>query len=229
MTEQAIVKIAPSILSADFARLGEQIREAEAGGADAIHVDVMDGVFVPNLTIGPLVVEAIRPLTRLPLDVHLMIVHPERYIAAFAAAGADVITIHVEASIHLHRTVQAIKECGKRAGVALNPATSLTTLDYILPDVDQVLLMTVNPGFGGQAFIPGSLDKIEALRRRLDEIDHAIDLEVDGGINEETAAMVVKAGARVLVAGSAVFNKQAPVAENIARIRRASIRGLAGM
>jgi ribulose-phosphate 3-epimerase len=202
------IKIAPSILSADFARLGEEIREAERAGADWIHVDVMDGHFVPNMTIGPLVVQAIRPHTKLPLDVHLMIERPDAYIPAFAKAGADLISVHAEACVHLHRTIHHIRELGVRAGVVLNPATPLAALDYVLEDVDLVLLMTVNPGFGGQAFIPGVLPKIRELRRRLDERGLGnVHIEVDGGVTPETAPLVVEAGADVLVAGNAVFGQ----------------------
>jgi ribulose-phosphate 3-epimerase len=214
------VKIAPSILSADFARLGEQVREAEAAGADYIHVDVMDGHFVPNLTVGPLVVEALRPVTRLPLDVHLMVEQPELLISAFAQAGADILTVHQEACVHLHRVVQEIKELGKRAGVALNPATPVGVLEEILDDVDLVLLMTVNPGFGGQSFIEGMLSKIERLRRMIDERGLRCELEVDGGINGVTAPQVVDVGANVLVAGYAVFEAGAGIVEAIRGIRR---------
>lgn len=214
-----MVKIAPSILSADFTRLGEQVAEAEAAGADYIHVDVMDGHFVPNITVGPLVVEAVRRATRLPLDVHLMIEDPERYIARFAKAGADILTVHVEACPHLHRVVQQIKGLGVKAGVSLNPATPLGSLEEILEHVDLVLVMTVNPGFGGQEFIAGMLSKIRRLRRRLDERGLKCELEVDGGINAETAPEVVAAGASVLVAGEAIFGAQEGVAEAIRRIR----------
>ncbi|WNQ13675.1 ribulose-phosphate 3-epimerase [Paenibacillus aurantius] len=198
--------IAPSILSADFAKLGEEVREVQEGGADWIHVDVMDGHFVPNLTLGPVVVEAIRPHTTLPLDVHLMIEQADAYIPAFAKAGADSLTVHAEASPHLHRTLHLIKEHGVKAGVVLNPATPLTSLEYVLDEVDLILLMTVNPGFGGQSFIPGVLPKIRELRRTLNEkgLSH-VRIEVDGGINGETAPLVAEAGADVLVAGSAVF------------------------
>ncbi|MGD6942215.1 ribulose-phosphate 3-epimerase [Cytobacillus gottheilii] len=203
-----MVKIAPSILSADFARLGEEIKDVEAGGADYIHVDVMDGHYVPNITIGPLVVEAIRPITDLPLDVHLMIEHPDQYIEAFARAGANYITVHVEACTHLHRTIQLIKSYGVKAGVVLNPATPAEMIKPILEDVDMVLLMTVNPGFGGQKFIPSVLPKIKAIRNWADELGLDLELEVDGGVNEETAKLCVEAGANVLVAGSAVFNEK---------------------
>ena len=217
------VKIAPSILSADFSRLGQQVAEAAEGGADYIHVDIMDGHFVPNLTIGPAVVQALRPWTRLPLDVHLMISRPERYIAQFAEAGADIITVHAEACPHLHRVVHQIKEAGKRAGVALNPSTPVSAVAEVVDDLDQVLVMTVNPGFGGQSFIDTMVNKIERVRSLLDERALPADLEVDGGINETTAKTAVEAGARVLVAGSAVYNDQMTVAEAISRIRE-SIR-----
>ncbi|WP_019533660.1 ribulose-phosphate 3-epimerase [Paenibacillus ginsengihumi] len=215
-----MLRIAPSILSADFSRLGAEIADVEKGGADWIHVDVMDGHFVPNMTIGPLVVEAIRPVTALPLDVHLMIEQPDRYIPAFARAGADLISVHVEACTHLHRTVGFIKEQGVKAGIVLNPATPLAVLDYVLDEQpDLILLMTVNPGFGGQQFIPAMLRKIRELRRMLNErgLSH-IDIEVDGGINEHTARQVIEAGANVLVAGNAVFNEP-DRAEAIRRIR----------
>jgi len=214
------VKIAPSILSADFARLGEQVREAEAGGAEWIHVDVMDGHFVPNITVGPLVVRALRAITSLPLDVHLMIEQPERIIPAFARAGADRITVHVETCPHLHRTVQQIKELQLKPGVTLNPATPLIALEEILPHVDLVLLMSVNPGFGGQSYIPGSTAKIARLRRMLDERGLiGVELEVDGGVKARNAAEIVAAGATVLVAGSAVFDRQSGIAANIAALR----------
>jgi ribulose-phosphate 3-epimerase len=214
------VKIAPSLLSADFARLGEQVREAEAGGADWLHIDVMDGHFVPNITIGPLVVAALRPLTGLPLDVHLMIEKPERYLEDFVRAGADRISVHVETSPHLHRTIQAIKELGIPAGVTLNPATSLGTIEAILPDVDLVLIMSVNPGFGGQSYIPSSSARIRRLRQMIDMAGSPAELQVDGGVKADNAREIVEAGATVLVAGSAIFNQQNSIAENIARIRR---------
>ncbi|MFP4439598.1 MAG: ribulose-phosphate 3-epimerase [Chloroflexaceae bacterium] len=214
------IKLAPSILSADFARLGEQIQAAEAGGADWIHVDVMDGHFVPNISIGPLVVAAIRPITRLTLDVHLMISNPDRYLADFAAAGADRITVQVETCPHLHRTVEAIKELGLKAGVTLNPATALTTLEEILPEVDLALIMSVNPGFGGQSYIPASTAKIRRLRRMLDALNSPAELEVDGGVKAANAAEIVAAGATVLVAGSAIFNREMSVGASIAQLRR---------
>jgi len=218
-------RIAPSILSADFARLGDELRAITAAGADYIHIDVMDGHFVPNLTVGPGVIKALRPHSHLPFDVHLMITPVDPYIADFVAAGADIITVHPEAGPHLHRTLQLIKSHGKRAGVSLNPATPLAALDAVLGDVDLVLVMTVNPGFGGQKFIAGQLDKIRALRRRIDELcdgsGRKIDLEVDGGINDETAALAVAAGADVLVAGTATFaGNAAAYADNIRRLRR---------
>ncbi|MDH3346762.1 MAG: ribulose-phosphate 3-epimerase [Desulfobulbaceae bacterium] len=197
--------LAPSILSADFSRLGEDIRAVEEAGADVIHIDVMDGHFVPNITIGPLVVQAVRKITDLPLDVHLMITEPGRYVQDFADAGADWITVHVEACTHLHRTVGMIKDLGKIAGVVLNPATSLSTLDYILPDLDLVMLMSVNPGFGGQSFIPSTLDKARMLRKKLDEIGSAAGIEIDGGVSTETIAEIEAAGVNIFVAGSAVF------------------------
>lgn len=214
-----MVKVAPSILSADFARLGAEIQDVERGGADWIHVDVMDGHFVPNITIGPLIVEAIRPVTKLPLDVHLMIEDPDRYIPQFAKSGADWITVHQEACRHLHRTLYLIKEQGVKAGVVLNPATPLVTIESVLPDLDIVLLMTVNPGFGGQKFIHNVVPKIAELRRMLDErgLGH-VEIEIDGGVNAETARLCEQAGATVLVAGSAVFN-QADRAQAIAAIR----------
>ncbi len=201
------IQIAPSILSADFSALGAEVRAVEEGGADWIHVDVMDGRFVPNLTIGPLVVAALRKVTRLPLDVHLMIVEPERYIEDFAGAGADVISVHVEASTHLQRTLRRIRELGKRAGVVLNPHTPEDALRYVLDDLDLILVMSVNPGLGGQAFLPQVLPKVAALRRMIDASGFPIDLEIDGGITPATAPAVVEAGARVLVAGSAVFGQ----------------------
>lgn len=200
-----MIKIAPSILSADFARLGDEVRAIDAGGADYVHVDVMDGHFVPNITIGPLVVAAIRPVTSLPLDVHLMIENPDQYVPAFAEAGADIIVVHAEASTHLHRTVQLIKSLGKKAGVSLNPATSLSALDMILPDIDLALLMTVNPGFGGQSFIESCLPKITALRQRIEQLGLNVELQVDGGVKVDNIGKIAAAGADVFVAGSAVF------------------------
>lgn len=215
------VKIAPSILSADLARLGEQVQAAEAAGADYIHVDVMDGRFVPTMTFGPPIVRSLRPITRLPIDVHLMMEMPERQIAAFAEAGADILTVHVETCPHLHRTVEQIKGLGVRAGVTLNPATPLISLEEILPEIDMVLVMSVNPGFGGQAYLPASSAKIARLRRMLDNrgLSH-VDVEVDGGVKADNAADIVAAGANVLVLGTAVFNHDATVGENITRLRR---------
>lgn len=215
------VRIAPSILSADLGRLADEIRDAERAGADWIHVDVMDGRFVPNITLGPIIVRAARRVTRLPLDVHLMIVEPERYVEAFAEAGADVISVHVEASVHLQRTLAAIRALGKRAGVVLNPHTPEESIRYVLGDVDLILLMTVNPGFGGQAFLPAVLPKVEAVRKAIDAAGLSIDLEVDGGIGPSTARQVVDAGARVLVAGNAVFG-EADRAHAIRAIRTAA-------
>jgi ribulose-phosphate 3-epimerase len=212
-------KIAPSILSADFSRLGDEIRAVEAGGADYIHVDVMDGHFVPNITIGPLVVEAARKVTKLPLDVHLMISDPDRYIPDFAAAGADIIVFHAEATPHAHRTAQLIKSLGKKAGVSLNPATPLHYLDYILDELDLVLLMTVNPGFGGQSFIEACLPKIHALRGMLDKRGLETELEVDGGVKASNIDRISHAGADVFVAGSAVFGSP-DYAATISELRR---------
>ncbi|MDZ7599665.1 MAG: ribulose-phosphate 3-epimerase [Desulfobacterales bacterium] len=197
--------IAPSILSADFSRLGEEIRTVEAAGADWIHIDVMDGHFVPNITMGPLVVEAVRRVTKLPLDVHLMIETPDRYIADFARAGADLIAVQVETCVHLHRSVQLIREAGVRPGVALNPATPLATIEWVLADVDFVLVMSVNPGFGGQQFIPSSLEKIAQLRMMIQTRGLSTLIQVDGGVNAGTIAAVAAAGADVFVAGSAIF------------------------
>lgn len=212
-------KLAPSILTADFTRLGTQIQEAEAAGVDWIHLDIMDGHFVPNLSFGPLLVRAIRSITRLPLDVHLMIEQPDRYLADFAEAGADRMTVHVETCPHLHRTIQQIKELGCKAGVTLNPATPLSTLEEILPEADLVLIMSVNPGFGGQKYIPASTAKIARLRAMLNALNSPAEIEVDGGINAGTIAEVVGAGATVLVVGSAIFNDRAPIAENVRRLR----------
>lgn len=214
------MKIAPSILAADFARLGEEIRDVEAGGADYIHVDVMDGHFVPNITMGPQVVSAIRPHTNLPLDVHLMIEEPDRYIADFVQAGADIVSIHVEACPHLHRSIHLIKEHGARAGVVLNPATSIETIQFVLDDVDLVLLMTVNPGFGGQTFIEGVLPKIRMLSDKIKKKGLAVEIEVDGGINRQTAKLCREAGTDVFVAGSAIFKQ---------KDRKASIEAIRGV
>lgn len=217
------VKLSPSVLSADFARLAEAIDEAAAAGVDWIHLDVMDGHFVPNITIGVPVVASVRRATGLPLDVHLMIERPERYVEAFAEAGADIITVHQEATVHLHRTVEHIRSLGKRAGVAVNPATPVATLDDILPFVDMILIMTVNPGFGGQKFIETSPGRIHTLRQTLHRIGRPeVEIQVDGGISPVTAPDVVREGATVLVAGAAVFNRDASVAENVARLRAAA-------
>ncbi|WML56822.1 ribulose-phosphate 3-epimerase [Neobacillus sp. PS2-9] len=213
-----MVKIAPSILSADFSKLGEEVLAVEKGGADYIHIDVMDGHFVPNITIGPLIVEAIRPVTKLPLDVHLMIENPDQYIEAFAKAGADYITVHVEACRHLHRTIQSIKACGIKAGVVLNPATPVETIQHIIGDIDMVLLMSVNPGFGGQTFIPEVLPKIKKVKALAEQKGVDIEIEIDGGVNPETAKDCIEAGATVLVAGSAVYN-QPDYAKAISLIR----------
>lgn len=215
------VLVAPSILSADMGRLAEEVREAERAGADWIHVDVMDGRFVPNITLGPLMVQAVRKNTSLPVDVHLMIVEPERYLQAFAEAGADVISVHVEASTHLQRTLAEIRRLGKRAGAVLNPHTPEASVSYVLEDLDLILVMSVNPGFGAQRFLPAVLPKLQALRSMIDRASLPIDLEVDGGVSPDTARQVVDAGARVLVAGSAVFGKSDRRAA-IAAIREAA-------
>jgi ribulose-phosphate 3-epimerase len=219
------IKLAPSILAADFARLGEQVREVEQAGADWIHVDVMDGRFVPNISIGVPVVKSLRRVTKLPLDVHLMIVEPDRYLAAFAQAGADRLTVHVEASPHLHRTVEHIHELGLKAGVALNPATPINALEEILANIDLVLVMTVNPGFGGQRFIEASLDKLHRVRSLIDATGAAVELEVDGGINVETAGDVVAAGATVLVTGSAVYRGSQSIREAVQALKQAARQG----
>ncbi|WHY79294.1 ribulose-phosphate 3-epimerase [Neobacillus sp. WH10] len=213
-----MVKIAPSILSADFSKLGEEILAVEKGGADYIHIDVMDGHFVPNITIGPLIVEAIRPITNLPLDVHLMIENPDQYIEAFAKAGADYITVHVEACRHLHRTIQNIKSFGIKAGVVLNPATPVESIQHVIGDIDMVLLMSVNPGFGGQKFIPEVLPKIRKVKEMAEQKGVNLEIEIDGGVNPETAKQCMEAGANVLVAGSAIYN-QPDYAKAISLIR----------
>lgn len=216
-----MIKLAPSILSADFSRLGEEVAEVARAGADYIHVDVMDGHFVPNITIGAPVVASIRPLTDLPLDVHLMIERPEQYISDFAEAGADIITVHVESCPHLHRAVQMIKNLGIKAGVSLNPATPLSAVEEILPDVDLALIMSVNPGFGGQSFIPATPSRIANLRRILDARGLGVEIEVDGGITPQNAREVVEAGANVLVAGNSVFKAKEGVAGALRSLREA--------
>ena len=212
------MRFAPSILTADLSRLKEVIEEAEAAGVDWIHLDVMDGVFVPNLTFGPILVEAVRRVTRLPLDVHLMIVNPERYLEDFARAGADVITVHFEATPHAHRAVQKVKELGKKAGLAINPATPLSAFEALLPELDLALLMSVNPGFGGQKYIPQSTERLRRLKAMRDALNPACLIEVDGGVNRATVAEVYRAGADVAVAGSALFNDK-PVRENLKALK----------
>jgi ribulose-phosphate 3-epimerase len=220
LTSPSPVRIAPSILSADFARLGDEVAAIEAAGADWVHVDVMDGHFVPNITIGPAVVKALRPHSKLPFDVHLMISPVDGFLDAFAEAGADIITVHPEAGAHVHRTVQRIKALGKLAGISLNPATPAKMLDYLIDDIDLVLVMSVNPGFGGQSFITSQLRKIEAVRKMIDKTGRDISLEVDGGIDMATAPLAIAAGADVLVAGTATFRGgQTAYAANIAGLR----------
>lgn len=219
------VRIAPSILAADFTRLGEQIADAQAGGADSIHVDIMDGRFVPNITMGPLVVAAARRVTSLPLDVHLMIVEPERHIPAFVEAGADIISVHVETCPHLHRVVQQIRELGAKPTVVLNPHTPAALVQEILPEVDMVLVMTVNPGFGGQQFIPLTLHKIRQIRAMITELGRSIDVQVDGGIDRQTAPLVVAHGANVLVAGTSIFGAAEGIRSAIAGLRAAASAG----
>ena len=213
------IKISPSILSADFTCLADQVREAEEAGVDYIHVDVMDGHFVPNITIGPLVVKALRPITKLPLDVHLMIENPDFYIEDFSKAGADIITVHQEATPHLHRTIHQIHNLGIKAGVSINPSTSVRTLDEIICDVDLILVMSVNPGFGGQSYIHSCTNKIRKVREMLDDRGVSADLEVDGGVNVDTVNEVISAGANAFVAGSAIFNDKNSVAENVSALR----------
>jgi len=217
-----MIKLAPSILSADFARLGEQVAEVTRAGADYIHVDVMDGHFVPNITIGAPVVAAIRPLTSLPLDVHLMVEHPERYISEFVHAGADIITVHVEASPHLQSTIELIKKLGVKAGVSLNPPTPIGAAEEFLHHVDLVLIMSVNPGFGGQPFIPATLLRIAKMRKMLDDRGLSAELEVDGGINADNAPDIVEAGANVLVAGNSVFRAEEGISQAMQRLREAT-------
>ncbi|MGA2670557.1 MAG: ribulose-phosphate 3-epimerase [Dehalococcoidia bacterium] len=217
-----MIKLAPSILSADFARLGEQIDEVARAGADYIHIDVMDGHFVPNITIGAPVVASIRPITNLPLDVHLMIEHPERFISEFVQAGADIITVHVETCPHLRKTIRLIKELGVKAGVSLNPATPIGTIEEFIPHVDLVLVMSVNPGFGGQSFIPKTLPKIADMRKILNDRGLSAELEVDGGINADNAPSIVKAGAGVLVAGNSIFRAKEGIGRALRRLRKAT-------
>jgi len=223
MTVRAI-KIAPSILAADFARLGEQVVAAERAGADRIHIDVMDGQFVPNISIGPLIVQALRPVTRLPLECHLMIAEPDRYLKDFADAGADSILVHYEGALHLHRTLQAIRALGKGVGVVINPATPVSVLEEVLPDVDLVLVMTVNPGFGGQKFLSSTLPKIGRVRAALDRLRPGAELEVDGGIDAVTAPLAVQAGANVLVAGTSIFREASGIPAALERLRTSCAR-----
>jgi ribulose-phosphate 3-epimerase len=220
-----VVKLAPSILAADFARLGEQIREVDEGGADRIHIDVMDGAFVPNISFGMPVIQSVRKVTKLPFEVHLMIEGADRYLDAFVKCGADSLIVHQEDLPHLHRTIQRIRELGVGAGVAINPATPASTLEAILPDLDLVLVMTVNPGFGGQKFIDSTLQKIAQVRRMIDDVKPGIEIEVDGGIDPETAPRAVEAGATVLVAGSSIFGTGAPVEVSMSRLLAGATAG----
>ena len=213
------IKISPSILSADFTRLADQVREVEDAGVDYIHVDVMDGHFVPNITVGPLIVKALRLVTKLPLDVHLMIENPDLYIEDFSKAGSDIITVHQETTPHLNRTIQQIHDLGIRAGVSINPSTSVSVLDEIICEVDLVLVMSVNPGFGGQSYIPSCTSKISKVRGMLDNCGSSADLEVDGGVNVDTLKEVISAGANAFVAGSAIFNDKSCVSENVSALR----------
>lgn len=221
-----MIKIAPSILAADFSKLGQEVKDVENAGADWIHIDVMDGHFVPNITMGPIVVDALRPLTQLPLDVHLMIENADQYIEAFAKAGADIITVHVEACPHLHRTIQLIRSFGVKPGVVLNPHTPIETIQHVLEDIDVVLFMTVNPGFGGQKFIHSVVPKVAALKKIIDEQGLDIEIEIDGGINAETIIPCAEAGATVFVAGSAIYNEEDRTAA-LTRIKRAGEEALA--
>ncbi|KRQ86932.1 Ribulose-phosphate 3-epimerase [Caloramator mitchellensis] len=214
-----MMKLAPSILSADFSKLGEEVKLIEKYGADYVHIDVMDGHFVPNITIGPLVVKSLRKLSNLVFDVHLMIEDPDKYIEQFAKAGSDIITVHAEACIHLNRTINLIKSFGKKAGVAINPATHLNVLDYVLDDIDMILIMSVNPGFGGQKFIDSSIKKINEIKKKIDAERLSIDIEVDGGINLNNVDDVIKAGANVIVAGSAIFESE-NIKDTIDRFKR---------
>jgi ribulose-phosphate 3-epimerase len=216
------IKIAPSILSADFSKLGDEIRKTENGGADVIHFDVMDGHFVPNITMGPAIIKSTRSVTKLPFIAHLMIENPDRYVDKFADAGCQIIAVHAEACDHLHRTVNYIKELGAKPGVALNPATPLSALDYVIEDISMITIMTVNPGFSGQKFIRGVVPKISAARKIIDEKKLQVDIEVDGGVNVETAPIAVKAGATILVAASAIFDGKNSIEDNIAKLRHAS-------
>jgi ribulose-phosphate 3-epimerase len=223
MTDFSRIKIAPSILSADFARLGEQVKEAEEAGADYIHFDVMDGMFVPNITVGPLVLEALKRVTDVPMDVHLMIEDPDRYLEEFARAGASVIMVHYEAVKHLHRTVQRITDLGCRAGVVLNPATPISLLEDILPYLSRVLIMSVNPGFGGQSYIESSTGKVRRMREMANRLNPQLEIEVDGGAKGNNIREIAEAGADVIVAGSAVFNKEETVAQAMAKLREVLI------